>query len=376
MTTRTLWSEIEAGFSTVTPAEVSWYGHDGRLPEWARCGIAGSPVLPGLERIDAQASSLVFLNEHRRAMYFPSPTGISDGVLAVKGAEINTRRSLSMLERMADERPCPHEPWPRSANERLIMVEHKMPMALTLGEAEREIRLARRLGENLRRRFPPPYRIPVPLALLRWPEPDVQRHLNRLKPCVSMRSFETAVAISRNGLAALVYHYDGPPFRLHDIVVDRPSDVVVERWVRLFAQIVACECVPAGLDSRTLGSCCGPQNATLDGGFVDLDSICPFDELASPDDLIPGLEYSLRSLTRTVALYCGKTDPKEIWGSDASTIYSYLRAAVRRHVERDCPADAVPPAIAAYFRAVDDIRGLMAGLGMQVAVEGAEECEL
>lgn len=362
MTEPTLWSALEAAFGAIPPAETILYVQELDLPDWVRRALLGSPVLPSFERGGKPPAGVTFLERHRRSMYLAGPGGIESGVVAVKGAQLGAPGNADVLEEMSCEYPRPDDLWPRSTNEHLIVVEHKVPLALTLAEALRETRLARRVGTAWRERFSPPYRIPMPLLVMRWPDGEVERHLCSLRPVVSRRVAEMAANVARSGLAVVVYFYPGSPLRVSDTAEPRPSTVVVERWMTLFAQFLLCGVLPSGLDSRGLGSCCGPQNATLDGGFVDLDSACPFEELSSPDELAPSLEYSLRSLTRTLALYLGLDDPKQTWDHDAANVYAFVRAAVRRHLEEHRGPWELRDQVLAYFGAADTLWNLAASL--------------
>lgn len=366
MTDASLWTVLETAFGTIEPAATTSYRRGVDVPAWVRRALRGSPVLPSFERPSQSLSGVTFLEHHRRTLYFAGPDGVQAGVIAVKGAQLGAPWNAALLDEMSGEHPRPGDLWPRSTIEHLIVVEHKVPLAVTLGEATREVRLARRVGAALRARFPPPYRIPVPLRLMRWPDEQAERHLRSLQGMLSTRTREIAATVARAGLGAVVYFYPGSPLRVSDTPSPRAQPAVVERWTALFARILICGVLPAGLDSRGFGSCCGPQNATLDGGFVDFDSMCPFEELISAADLSAGLEYSLRSLTRTLALYLGRDDPKQAWDHHAANIYSFVRAAVRRHLEGHPDPWRRRDQVLACFGAADSVAQLAACLGVDL----------
>jgi len=353
----TLWTALDSAYGAIRPAEATLF-HVVDLPDWVQEAIYGPPMLPSFKLARPLPPNLILLNHHRRTLYFVGPDGPNAGAIAVKGAQLGAPGNARLLDEMSKEYPRAEDPWPRSTNEHLVVLEHKVPLAVTMSEATRETQMARRVGAALRERFPSPFRIPVPLLIMSWPQDRVDLHVASLRAVLSARVCEIAANVAQGGLGVIVYFYPRLPLRVSDVEALRPAAIVVEQWMQLFAQCLLIGVLPAGLDSRGLGSCCGPQNATLDGGFVDLDSMCPVEHLATPEHLEPCLEYSLRSMTRTVALYLGQEDPKYNWDHGAASIYAFVRKTVRRHLERYPGPWNWRDQVLGYLRAGDSIASL------------------
>jgi hypothetical protein len=74
--------------------------------------------------------------------------------------------------------------------------------------------------------------------------------------------------------------------------------------------VVAMFVLPGALPSFRTGICCQPQNACIDGGFVDLGSLTPLSTLRDDTAVYAALQFSTESLLNTIrALVAGSTDP-------------------------------------------------------------------
>ncbi len=195
---------------------------------------------------------------------------------------------------------------------------------------------------------------PVPLFIYPLPRSLVERFAIQLRSYLSSRAWDRVYSQIAGGLAVYVYYYRSLPLRVAHF--DRsfdgsatfaerekafasiwpPPQLSVPLWAKAFSRLLALGYIPGALGSRGTGDCCNPQNAVLDGGFVDLDSVIPISELDSESLLVQTLYYSLRSLTNTcVTLLLGRNtkprDGKERLGRSVaeSTIRDYLVSAVR-----------------------------------------------
>lgn len=303
------------------------------LPSWV-CDALGAEVVPVVGTGSDRPAPLIGLRNHDRTVYYRPERSTDDrGVLAFKGVPMPESDLQSHLARLGVSQPRPDEPWPRSGLEHLVFVEHKVPMALTGLEARREFRCALDVRRRIAQIRPDRPRLPRPLRLWRWPEESAEAFTRVVCAHLGTRAAESVRASLTDGPHVYVYYYPDVPRRVVDGAssVDDPRETI-RRWVALFAHFLAVGYVPAGTESRGFGSCCGPQNAVIDGGFVDLDSVVPLDEIAS-SDVASNLDYALRSLTRSVAILLGVPDPKRRDSARASIVFQATCAAVREVVD-------------------------------------------
>jgi hypothetical protein len=261
---------------------------------------------------------------------------------------------------------------PHNIAEHFVFVEHKIPGCLGLAEAIREAEQAAAIQERHLRFYGSLARLPVPLFVYRHSDEVVERVTERLRRLLGAAAFERIEPTLAGGLGAYVYYYPTAPIRARDIdhalenlsfqerlvvllrdVCD-PEDVILG-WVRGFTRMLYLGFLPGSLASLRSGICCQPQNACLDGGFVDLDSLTPLDELQDTTALNAALQFCVESLLQTMrSLTAGGVDPTRPEGNeiriDLHYIRQYLLGAIKRAIETEARAGLqLDTRIAAYF---------------------------
>jgi hypothetical protein len=278
--------------------------------------------------------------------------------------------------------------------EHLIFEERKIPGCVTLAEATLEGMRAAALQSAHLAVYGEFARLPLPLFVFDHAEETLTAVTRLIGPSISAHALETVRSLATPGLAAYVYYYPTAPVRARDVDVllggitfSRRSlalltqigdpDEIVRRWVRTFVRMLYLGYVPSSLSSLRTGSCCGPQNACIDGGFVDLGSVTPIADMCNDTALFAALQLSADALFETVrALLLGSTDPSrdERVGVRADLHYlrQYLSATIAAAIgEEERPGVALDSRIVRYFTPARDFEGLVERLGTYYAPEGA-----
>lgn len=233
------------------------------------------------------------------------------GVLAYKGTEPLVPGRAELLRHFARS----HD-GDASILEQLIVGEGKVPGALTLGEALREAEASARLQLAHVARYGTLARLPLPLHVMPHDQGTAAALLELLAPVVSSAARAELERIASPGLAVLVYHYPAPPLRVRDVAslfagmngVQRllglldlcDAKAAVEGWLELFSRVLTLGFVPGTPGGLRTGLCCQPQNACLDGGFVDLESAVAINGLPDDGAVAAAVHASVGALVETV----------------------------------------------------------------------------
>jgi hypothetical protein len=257
-------------------------------------------------------------------------------VLALKGLEPGAADLDKMLAHLQLRSLPPH-----TMAEHLILEEQKIPACVGLPEALGEATRAAEVQIAHRQAYGTFARLPLPLLVFRHPDAVAQRWLEQLRTIVSARSFERVEPWARAGLGVYVYYYPTPPSRARDVdsVLQGREfrrrtfalmglcdpEVTVRRWAVGFIRLLYLGYLPGTAASQRSGICCQPQNACVDGGFVDLDSVTPFDALPDDAALDAGLQLSYDSLLESVAaLLVGGHQARRPEGRDVRADWHHL----------------------------------------------------
>ena len=253
---------------------------------------------------------------HRRAFYRTVAGGAA--VVAFKGTEVRA----GDLEPMARWIHARHDRM-ESPLEGFPIQEHKAPGVLLLEEAMSEAQAALAFQSRWVSAYPGLPRTPLPLLVLRWPEETVQRYQAAIGRLLSSRARAIVERLIAGGLAAYAYYYPGRTVRATE-VQDRAGlvaagyrsrksghaeafsfEATVESWIRLVARMLALGFMPVSVSSDQSGQLVQPQNATVDGGFVDMDSLQPIAQIAGDGELATTLWLLVRELSFTVTALLG-----------------------------------------------------------------------
>jgi len=191
------------------------------------------------------------------------------------------------------------------------------------------------------------------------------------------------------GLGCYVYFYPAIPFRVRDLpgagfharraaVARMDPERIVRRWIGAVARILHLGYLPATMASLGTGNCLREQNAVIDGGFVDVDSIQPISEIFELnfcDDLL----QTVLSLTRMIYAFLVKFRGRGQLSMDygLQLVTQYVEESLRRAlVEEARPQLALDPRISRYFAARSSFAELMRMLTEYYPEELPEESAL
>jgi len=270
---------------------------------------------------------------HRSMYYapsvFPGATEPGRGVIAFKGLEPCVRDFDALLQEL--RRPCYS---PHNMAEHLIFEEHKIPGCVGLSEAIREAERACGIQIAHLDAYGDLAHLPLPLLVCRHSDEMLAQTTEKLRVSLSPAAFHAIAPLLHSGLGIYMYYYPAPVTRARDVdyilqglnfrarsfalvtKVCDPDDAI-RGWVRTFVRMLYLGFLPGSLASLRTGICCQPQNACIDGGFVDLDSLTAIDELPDDTAVNAALQFSAESLIRSVrTLVAGECDPTREESSD------------------------------------------------------------
>lgn len=238
--------------------------------------------------------------------------GAHHGVVAIKGMEPLSPTFQEGLLRLTGPGHTPH-----SVAEHFVVEEGKVPGCLTLDEAVTEAQRALELQRAHVAAYGELARIPLPLLVFQHTEDTKNRVLGQLAGILPDATARLARARADDGLGVYVYYYPSAPLRVThveyllrgrsfgqrtlELLSICDPEVTVRRWVTTFVRMLYLGYVPGSLASLHTGLCCQPQNACVDGGFVDLDSVTPLPALRHDSDVTAALAYSYEEMVRTVS---------------------------------------------------------------------------
>jgi len=210
------------------------------------------------------------------------------------------------------------------------------------------------------------------VSVFRHSTDTVGRTRDALRHHLSPAALERIGPELEDGLAVYLYYYPSVPTRARDVeylldgldfrartfkLVAEVCDPegVIRLWVRGFVRMLYLGYLPGSLASFRTGICCQPQNACLNGGFVDLDSLTPIAELRDDTAVFAALQFSVDALIRTVrTLVAGSSDGTRGESTDNAVDVHYLSRYVSSLVEQSFETEVRPgleldPRIARYF---------------------------
>jgi hypothetical protein len=249
---------------------------------------------------------------HLRAFYVPH----AFGVIAVKGTEplaADVVGHLDGLGRFRIEYPGRGRSL-FSALEHFPLAEQKIPLAVTAEEALEDVRSAAMVQQAHLARFGSLARVPLPLLAVRWPDAVTEAHLGRLRTLLSGRAWRVVERVAAAGLGAVVYAYPAMPLRvahLPELLKGAAGDwmtrlrtltdpeTAIEGWLELLARMLVLGFLPGSIESIGVGHCLEMKNAVIDGGLVDLGSVCRIDGLAGAQAFTETLLAALADLAKT-----------------------------------------------------------------------------
>jgi hypothetical protein len=324
------------------------------LAEAARTLMLGLPVPSSMEAFVQEpyyrppGSSRSFY----RRLTTSDEAGRGQAVIAVKGMEPLSPSFVAALRTLS--KPC-YTPY--TIAEHFVMEERKVPACLTLDEAVTEAERAAEVQRAHLAAYGHLARVPLPLFVFRHTKLTVERVTRELHGLLSDAGQAAIAASMTSGLGVYVYFYPAAPVRVTHVehllrgrsFANRTlrllalcdPDVTVHRWVATVVRMLYLGYLPGSLASLHSGLCCQPQNACLDGGFVDLESVTPFTALRSNSAVQAAVQLVVEELTRTVSRFLtgGLDDPRlddDRVRVDRHALDQYVTSLLRDAVETEC----------------------------------------
>lgn len=259
---------------------------------------------------------------HWRALY----RWESWGCLAVKGGEAHSSSFESMLDIMQSQTMIFHYGFgeqPQSVEmpvlDRFLFLENKFPGVVTLREALDEAELASQFQAAHLKRYGELARVPLPLRVHRLDNQLNQELAERL--CRRLPERHHARVRALLPLGVLVYWYPTLPERVSHIRLPRQGrlqtlrqlldpEATMNSWIQLVHRCLELGWMPCDPRSSLQGMCLEPQNLTLDGGMVDLDSLRP---LRTFSDVNKAYERTIQVLARSLSEFsCQPPDLQQL----------------------------------------------------------------
>jgi hypothetical protein len=301
-------------------------------------------------------------------------------VIAIKGLEPLAPDFDDAIESFQRPSHSPH-----TIAEHLIFEEHKIPGCLSLAEALREAEHAAEVQGRHLRAYGELARLPVPLFLYRHSEDVAQVILETLRRHLSDPALDAVEPLLAAGLGVYLFSYPTPPVRASDLdsvltglrfhermfalIALCDPELVIRRWVRGFVRMLYLDVAPGSLAWLRGGVCCQPQNACIDGGFVDLGSLTPFAGLHDDAAVDAALQLSFESLLLTVrTLVVGGADRPARDRAEVRVDDHQLTRCVLALIEEALESEAragleLDPRVRSYFTAPQSLDELVARLG-------------
>lgn len=299
--------------------------------------------------------------------FYVSPTWLdgdapSGDVLAIKGMEPAAGDFASVLRGFRRPGYSPY-----TIAEHLVFEEHKVPGVVTLAEARREAERAAAIQSAHWQHFGTLAHVPFPLCVFQHTAATTTRVVDALSGELSEPALHRIRQALVEPLAVYLYYYPASPVRVRDLEMMLAGvdfrqrmcallaicdpDVLIRRWTTTFVRMLYLGTLPATLASLRTGACCQPQNACLDGGFVDLESLTPLG--AVPDDraVYSALQISLDGLIETVQAFLTGADPATESGRfDRRFVEHYVRTVIEEALAANArPALTLDARVGAYF---------------------------
>ncbi len=301
-----------------------------------------------------QAAGYFRLKRHRRSVcYAPPGTAPLHNVLCVKGMEPYAPDFASALDRLAARRPANGE---LSQLDHLILREDKLPGCLLFDEARLEACAAADLQVRLASDGGAIAALPFPVLCARLSDEVRDGVVDQIAARTSRALWPKLESLAAGGMGVYAYWYPSVPLRVQDCPMSRGRvEAAANGWIGLAARMLKAGFLPTAAHSLERGQCCNPQNAVIDGGFVDLGSIRPLDEMRTARDVFIALQMTIWGLTATILHALGQRGP---FIGQFDYVASMTLNLVRERLAVACAASA-DPRLTEFFKASDEIGAII-----------------
>ena len=302
------------------------------------------------------------LKKHQRSVCF-SPQGAQrvGNVFCIKGMEPLAPDFARMLDWMASQRRAGSG---LSLLEYFIVREDKLPGCLMFDEASAEAGIAAKVHRRLADDGGPLPRLPLPVLCARLADEAAEGAVRKIVARASPSLRPRIEALGAVGLGAYVYWYPSLPLRAAEFRPQASAAIsMAEAWIDLAARLLRAGFLPTSAHSLGRGQCCNRQNSVIDGGFVDLGSITPVDELLIGEDLFTAAHLTAWEISATILHVLGhplRGDGTSIAQLDSAA--QLVMHLVRERLARAC-GDALDPRLREFFSARQTVESVAQQLG-------------
>lgn len=245
------------------------------------------------------------------------------GVVAFKGTEILNDTVMDKVQ-MLDQVQVDYPSKGRSlftVLEHFPIVEQKIPMVVTYNECMEDVDSAMLLQKRHWDFFETFAQAPIPLLVIKWNAKITASYINQLLPMLSARAGEIVTLVAQKGLACIIYYYpelpirvahmdlefklkkESYPQRLEQLKQQLNPKTVIDLWIDNTAKMLSMGLMPSSIESIGVGHCLEAQNAVLDGGFVDLGSIKPFEKITTEKEFLQTFSATVIDLANTIQAF-------------------------------------------------------------------------
>lgn len=258
--------------------------------------------------------------------------------------------------------------WPRPLSEHFSLFEGKAPGTVFLGEAMAEAETSLEVQQRHLRHYGGLMRLPVPLMVWRLNPAAEQAAIAALQAHVSGMAFERLGPHLAAGIGVLAYYYPAPPVRVHaagrpaflwpassDLASkDRLIDRAIPGWVTIGARLLWLGFLPTTPLSWRLGDIFDPNNACLDGGVCDVNSIHPITAATQDGFFVRSVVMSMGGLRMAVARAFNVPlgELAQNYEQEMSGFYlsEYLKSAMERALDEEArPSLVLDPRLGHLF---------------------------
>jgi hypothetical protein len=327
------------------------------LDPWVESAAASfGTKLPIPPSCDTFSSDGFFrLKWHHRSICFAPGDRPVRNVLCVKGMEPFAPDFGGLLDKLATHR------WTGSGQsllEHFILEEDKLPGCLLFNEACIEASIAAKVHVRLSSDGEPLPRLPLPLLCGRLPDTALESAVREITARASRSLWPKIEMLAGAGLGAYVYWYPSLPLRAADFQVSRTSAISMsDGWIGLASRLLRAGFLPTTAHSLGRGQCCDPRNSVIDGGFADLGSVIPVEEVRARRDVFIAAQMTIWHIAETILHVLGRP-----LGREGSPVARFDYGAqmvlhiVRARLARAC-GQTVDPTLIEFFGASETLAG-------------------
>jgi hypothetical protein len=199
-----------------------------------------------------------------------------------------------------------------------IRIEQKSPFVMTVKEGIEEASIAAQIQTDYHDKFGGFAKLPIPIRVFKFPNSLRDSYLAKLKRVCSPSIEALAEHVVSSGLCAYCYFLEGTYERVtllgHPYSAEKsgyqgrmrllkeqfPSldlEKSMNSWVKLAVDMMSLGWMPANYNTDYTGQMVRYNNATIDGGFVDVDSARRISEIPSDQDFFKSFWYLITELT-------------------------------------------------------------------------------